>query len=445
VSRTRVTSEQVRLLLPLGTAIGLSLAGDSTLYAVLANQTEVVGISLASVGILLGANRLIRIAGNPLAGVLNDRFGRRPLFLSGLALGVLSTAAYGWAYGFWPMLATRLLWGISWSLINVGGYTMVIDRSAPQDRGRMTGLFQVSYLLGLSISPLVGGGLTDVLGFRAAVRICAGLQAAGLLVALAALPETASHPRKVRSNGFSRAFCGRRVSYGRRGKAAEAATTNGELAGSRGAEMVRRWTAALRRPDPALLAVAAIYLVIFFVSNGVLMSSISLYLGQRWGGLVRLGRIEVGVASLAGIALSLRAALGILAAPVAGVTSDRLRSRWPVVYAAITLAGAGFVVLILPVPVWAVLAAVGMVSAGAGALIAVLAALAGDRVVGDRPGVTMGAMATAGDIGSAAGPLVAYALAARMDLRWAYLLCLVALVGVALLSASLVARMQRAP
>ncbi|MFN2227353.1 MAG: MFS transporter, partial [Anaerolineae bacterium] len=141
MSATSVKAEQVRLLLPLGTAIGLSLAGDSTLYAVLANQTEVVGIGLASVGILLGANRLIRIPGNPLAGTLYDRLGRRPLFLLGLSLGVLSTAIYGWVYGFWPLLAARLLWGISWSLINVGGYTMVVDRSTPQDRGRMTGLY----------------------------------------------------------------------------------------------------------------------------------------------------------------------------------------------------------------------------------------------------------------------------------------------------------------
>ena len=39
----------------------------------------------------------------------------------------------------------------------------------------------------------------------------------------------------------------------------------------------------------------------------------------------------------------------------------------------------------------------------------------------------MGAMATAGDIGSATGPLVAYALASALDLRWVYLLCAVLL------------------
>jgi len=35
----------------------------------------------------------------------------------------------------------------------------------------------------------------------------------------------------------------------------------------------------------------------------------------------------------------------------------------------------------------------------------------------------MGIMATAGDMGSATGPLVAYALASFLALRWVYLLC----------------------
>ena len=54
---------QARLLLPLGMAIALLLTGRSTLYAVLSNQTTVVRISLGAVGVVLGADRLIRIQG----------------------------------------------------------------------------------------------------------------------------------------------------------------------------------------------------------------------------------------------------------------------------------------------------------------------------------------------------------------------------------------------
>jgi MFS family permease len=62
-------------------------------------------------------------------------------------------------------------------------------------------------------------------------------------------------------------------------------------------------------------------------------------------------------------------------------------------------------------------------SLSAGALLTALAALVGDLAAKDRQGVTMGSLATAGDVGSATGPLLAYALAVTLDLRWIYLLC----------------------
>jgi MFS family permease len=405
--RTRgLRPEQIRLLLPLGTAVSLSLAGDSTLYAVLANQADVVGISLAAVGVLLGANRLIRIPGNPLAGLLNDRFGRRRLFLLGMFLGMTSTLAYGWAYGFWPLLAARLLWGTAWALINVGGYTMVLDRSTAADRGRMTGFYQTAYMLGLSLSPIIGGGLTDALGFRPAVRICAVITGIGLVIALLFLPET------------------------RQSRAAPQ-SSDGSLRPSLGARAVLH---RLRAMDRQVWAVAFLYLVIFLVSNGVLMSTISLYLAQRWGTSISLGSLVVGVSSVAGAMLSMRAALGVVAGPLAGSVSDRLRDRWPVAAVALLITLSGFGLLTQRVSVLLAFAAVMLVAMGAGALIAVLAALVGDRVAGARPGVAMGALATAGDIGSATGPLLGYALAVRLDLRWVYLLC-VMMLGIGLLIA----------
>ena len=91
-----------RVLLPLGLAVCLSLFGDLTLYAVLPSQREVVGLSLASVGVMLGINRLIRLPGNPLIGARFDRVGRRRLFLLGMALGTCSTLGYGLVTGFLP-------------------------------------------------------------------------------------------------------------------------------------------------------------------------------------------------------------------------------------------------------------------------------------------------------------------------------------------------------
>jgi MFS family permease len=391
----RLRREQVRLLLPLGVSMALSLTGDLTMYAVLPNQFDVVGVSLAAVGVLLAANRLIRIPGNLLAGALNDRLHRRPLFLLGLFLGILSTLSYGMVRGLWPLLAGRLLWGLAWALINVGGYTMILDRSTADDRGRMTGFYQMAFMLGLALSPIVGGALTDAVGFRSAVRICAAISAAGLLLAVVALPET--RPLDARPRPGT------------------------------GVASLRQWLRGVYRMagqgDRSLLVAAMIYLVTFFVNAGVLMSTVGLYLGQRWGTSVSLAGVVIGVASLAGVMLALRALLGVVAGPVAGALSDRLPSRWPVVRGGLLLGVIGFLTLALPAGVWTVVLGVALVALSASGLLTALAAIVGDMARSDRPGATMGALATAGDIGSAMGPLVAYALAAAFDLRWVYLLC----------------------
>ena len=72
----------------LGTA--LSLVGDSTLYTVLPTHTADAGIALASVGVLLGVNRAVRLLFNGAAGVAYDRWPRRRLFVLALFVGLAS-------------------------------------------------------------------------------------------------------------------------------------------------------------------------------------------------------------------------------------------------------------------------------------------------------------------------------------------------------------------
>jgi MFS family permease len=375
--------------------LALSLIGDSTLYAVLSNEIAVVGISLGAVGVMLGANRLVRIPANPLIGTLYDRSRRRSLFLLGLFLGILSTLSYSLVRGFWPLLASRLLWGIAWTLINVGGYTMVLDWSTDENRGRMTGLHGISYMVGLAISPVLGGLLTDTLGFRQALRVCALVSSIGLGIALLALPETRP----------------------------DAGSLEGSKDSVRPRVSLSAMLGILRGLDRQILLAAYIYFVMFFVSNGVLMSTISLFLGQQWSEGIEVAGVVIGVASLAGLLLGLRALLGIVSGPLAGALSDRLPSRWPVARLGIVIGVAGFLLLVVQAGLWVLPAGVSLVALCSGALIAVMTATVGDLTLRGQRGVSVGGLATAGDIGSAAGPLVAYSLALLVGLRWVYLGC----------------------
>jgi len=370
----------------LGLAVCLSLFGDLTLYAVLVTQLDVVGLSLGSVGIMLGVNRLVRVPGNPLAGLLLDRWGRRPLFVAGMLLGVLSTAGYGLVRGFWPFLVARLGWGIAWTLINVGGMAMVLDVSRPTNRGRLVGLYNTWMLTGLALGPLVGGLLVDMIGFRPGLLICAGITAVGLVVAVAALPETA---------------------HGR--------MANGE------------WRSAIG--DTRLLTVAGLFLITQLAGEGVVFSTVSLLVQRCCGQTVSLGPLALGVASAGGLLLALRSLLAGGVGPLAGHVSDTPSGRWPVIVGSLVVGMLGFGLLSFATSLWAIVLGVMVSAVSGGAALATLAAQVGDLTPPGKEGVVMGAYATAGDVGSTAGPFLAFALLSVADLRWVYLLCTLAFVA----------------
>jgi len=168
-----------------GTATAFSLLGDQALYAVLPVYYEALGISAIEVGILLSANRWIRLLTNDLAhrlaGPEQTTDGiRRLLFVGAFALGACTTLAYGLTTSFWLLLAARLAWGLAWSFIRHLGVQAIMVEGAVERPGRTMGLYNGISRAG-SVAGLLGGAvLVDVFGFQAGMLCLAGLSLASL-------------------------------------------------------------------------------------------------------------------------------------------------------------------------------------------------------------------------------------------------------------------------
>jgi MFS family permease len=163
-----------RSLIVVSFAVALSLLGDQMLYAVLPAVHGAVGIPVTAIGLLLSANRLIRLLTNSIAGYVVERCGRQWPFILALVLGGLTTIAYGVLRGVWAFLIARLLWGTAWSFIRIEGLSTVLDVASDDNRGRYMGLFQAISRLGSAVAMLAGGILADVIGFQATF-ICFGV------------------------------------------------------------------------------------------------------------------------------------------------------------------------------------------------------------------------------------------------------------------------------
>ncbi|TEU16123.1 MAG: MFS transporter [Anaerolineales bacterium] len=378
-SETLIHPRQV--LFPLGLGTALSLMGDATLYTVLPTHTAEAGIALSSVGIILGVNRAVRLFLNGPAGLAYDRWPRRRLFVPALFIGSLSTAIYAVTRGFWPLLVGRLLWGLAWSGIWVGGATVILDVTTAQDRGRWTGLYQTWFFLGAALGAFAGGLLTDWLGYGATMWLGAAVTALGGLVALILLPET----RGIRPDLGSPSFEETRLRLG------------------------ANW---------GLWAAASLQGINRFVTAGVLAATMGLLVQDH----LPSTSLALGVATLTGVLMAGRTLLSTVAAPLAGAASDRLGSRWEV-------AGWGLAIGIISMALmaWgapaAILTGLSLGAVTGGSVQALVTALTGDLVSQAQRGRAIGLLHTAGDLGSAVGPPAAYVLMPWIGLQGVYLLC----------------------
>lgn len=165
-------------------AASLALMGDSLLYAVLAAEAPALGIPLVSVGVLLSANRFVRLVTNSLAGAVYQRFGREWPFFLAMVVAAFTTFAYGLPFGFGVFLVARLAWGTCWSFLNLGMYLSVLEHSEDHQRGQWMGRIKSISRVGTIIAVTVGAYLTDVVGFRPVVFGMGVLSLFGALVSL---------------------------------------------------------------------------------------------------------------------------------------------------------------------------------------------------------------------------------------------------------------------
>ena len=355
--------------------------GDATLYTVLPTHTAEACIALGSVGIILGVNRAVRLFLNGPAGLAYDRWPRRRLFVPALFIGSLSTAVYAATRGFWPMLVGRLLWGLAWSGIWVGGATVILDVTTAQDRGRWMGLYQTWFFLGAALGALTGGLLTDWLGYGVTMWVGAAVTALGGLIALFLLPET----RSIRP----------------------------DLSGSSVEETRLRLHA-----NWGLWVAASLQGINRFVTAGVLAATMGLLVQER----LQPASLILGVGTLTGVLMAGRTLLSTVAAPLAGTASDWLGSRWRVAAWGLAIGVIGMALVAWGAPT-AILTGISLGAVTGGSVQALVTALTGDLVSQAQRGRAIGLLHTVGDLGSAIGPPAAYALMPWIGLGGVYLLC----------------------
>jgi MFS family permease len=393
--------------------------GGGVVFPILPNLGSVLGISAVTVGLILSANRLVRLVANAPAGALVDRYGTRTPFVAGLFVEGVATLGYvvavalppasslGWlAAGLaqvplgpvgigpstwsaligqlvapeWWFLLARVLWGIGSAGVFATAYTIAADVSDGDSRGTNMGVVRGGITMGFPAGLVLGGVVSAVAGDVAAFSVAAAFAFVAAAVAYRYVPET--HVSRMDVD-----------------------------------QSVSPWDVDTSTPA---VTVGLVNFGLLFAYIGALFATLVLFLDAR--DLSLFGLAPQGTSGLLMAGTVVAAAVFMF---VGGRLSDTRASRTPVLCGFLVVSSVGFLLFARAASTLGLALACVCIGAGQGGTSGPMMALLADLTPDERMGRASGTNNVLGDVGAALGPLVSLPLVETVGFVPIYAACAV--------------------
>ncbi|WNG24885.1 MFS transporter [Cystobacter fuscus] len=114
-----------------------------------------------STSYLLASTTLI-----PIYGKLSDSLGRKTVILAGIAIFLVGSVLCGLAGSMLELVVYRGIQGMGAAAITSTAFAVPADLFVPSERARYQGIFGTVFAVSSIVGPLLGGTLTDTVGWR---------------------------------------------------------------------------------------------------------------------------------------------------------------------------------------------------------------------------------------------------------------------------------------
>jgi EmrB/QacA subfamily drug resistance transporter len=263
------------------------------------------------------------------AAALGDRLGRRSVFVVGVGVFSIASAAAALAPSTEALIAARAVQGLGGAIITPLSLTLLSEAFAAEKRGLALGIWSGVSGLGVALGPVVGGAVVDGFSWHWIFWINVPIGIALIPVAMARLSESRGPNRTLDLPGVALASSGLLgVVFGIvRSQALGWTSTTVLVSIGAGLVLLAAFVAwELRAPAP-MLPMRFFRNRAFSATNGV---SLAMFFGT-FGSIFLLAQffqVAQGYSPLeAGIRTLPWTAMPIFVAPVAGILSDRIGSR----------------------------------------------------------------------------------------------------------------------
>src|SRR5690349_9727343 len=269
---------------------------------------------------------------------LGDRFGRKRMFVIGLALFTTASAAAALAPTTSALIAARAIQGVGAAIVTPLTLTLLADQFPPERRGLAIGAWSGISGLGVALGPLVGGAVVDGISWHWIFWINVPVGLAVIPFAARRLSESHGPARQLDLPGVALASAGLLgIVYGIV-RGAELGWTSTPVLGSliAGAALVAAFLVWEARTAHPMLPLRFFRSRGFAATNGV---SFAMYFGV-FGSIFLLAQffqVTQGYSPLeAGLRTLPWTIMPMFIAPIAGLLSDRIGSR-PLMATGLTL------------------------------------------------------------------------------------------------------------
>ncbi|HLZ10753.1 MAG TPA: MFS transporter, partial [Chloroflexota bacterium] len=161
VQGTRLT------IVTIATATGMLLAALDSNITATAMPTVIAALGGLSLYTWVFAGyALASTTAMPLFGRLSDIYGRKRLYLGGMVLFVLASAACGASTSMLMLIFGRAIQGIGGAAIMALTFTIIADLYPPERRGQVQGVLSSSWAISAIVGPALGAFLVTTLGWR---------------------------------------------------------------------------------------------------------------------------------------------------------------------------------------------------------------------------------------------------------------------------------------
>ena len=188
-----------RVLMAAGLALGLLLGAlDQFVFA---TALPTMAGELGGLSSLLWVNTAYVLTGTvamPVYGVLGDRLGRRTVFVAAMAIFLVGSVIGGLAASMPVLIAARAIQGLGGGGLLILVQAIVADVIAARERLPYLTAIDAVFAVAAVSGPVLGGWLTDTVGWRWAFWINLPVGLVAIVAALVLLPISPRSDRRVR-------------------------------------------------------------------------------------------------------------------------------------------------------------------------------------------------------------------------------------------------------